>query len=189
MSDEQVFEQEIDWLTRHSEWTRFGVLAGMFLGAIAIGSGLAALAGPGSDLVIAVGCGALVLTLFLGYQLWSGYAKGLLFKGFFGGLLKGLFRFLFTRQKKDLEAAKTSLMEALADRQRALEISRKIRRRASIFVWLGLFFGLLAGLIVAIAGSTLGFFATLGLYGAVGFGYGLALCRLGRAGCLLLLDA
>ena len=31
--------------------------------------------------------------------------------------------------------------------------------------------------------------ATLGLYAAAGFGYGLALCRLGRAGCLLLLDS
>lgn len=188
MTEHPALKDELDWLDRHSEWTRFGTLAAMFFAALAAGYLLALIAGPSSDLVVAVGALALLLTLGLGYAAWSSYTKAVLVQGVFGGLISAGFRFLFSRDKKDLENAKQSLAEAFTDRERALELSRKIRGKASVFLWLGLGFGLLAGLIVAIAGGALGFGTTLGLYAGSGALYGFALSRLGRAGYLLLLE-
>ncbi len=188
MTEHPVLTDELDWLDRHSEWTRFGTLAAMFFVALAAGYLLALLADPGSDLVVAVGALALLLTLGLGYGAWSSYTKAVLVQGVFGGLFSAGLRFLFSRNKKDLESVKQSLTETFTDRERALEISRKIRGKSSVFLWFGLGFGLLAGLIVAIAGGALGFGATLALYAGSGALYGFALSRLGRAGYLLLLE-
>ncbi|MDJ0946123.1 MAG: hypothetical protein QNJ30_21965 [Kiloniellales bacterium] len=188
MTEHPALEDELDWLDRHSEWARFGAIAAMFTAAPAVGYLLALVAGPGSDFAVAAGAIALLLTLGLGYALWSSYTKAVLVHGVFGGLIGAGLRFLFSRDRKDLESAKKSLAEAFTDRERALEISRKIRGKAAVFLWLGLGFGLCAGLVVAIAGSALGFGATLGLYGASGALYGFVLSRLGRAGYILMLE-
>ena len=188
MTEHPALNEEFDWLDRHSEWTRFGTIAAMFFTALAAGYLLALVADSGSDFVVAVGAIALLLTLGLGYSRWSSYTKAVLVHGVFGGLISAGLRFLFSRDKKDLETAKKSLAEAFTDRERALEISRKIRRKAAVFLWLGLGFGLFAGLVVAIAGSAHGVGATLGLYVGAGALYGFVLSRLGRAGYILMLE-
>jgi len=87
MTEHPALKDELDWLDRHSEWTRFGTLAAMFFAALAAGYLLALIAGPSSDLVVAVGALALLLTLGLGYAAWSSYTKAVLVQGVFGGLI------------------------------------------------------------------------------------------------------
>ncbi len=188
MTEHPALNEELDWLDRHSEWARFGAIAAMFFTALGAGYVLALAAGAESDLAVAAGAIALLLTLGLGYAAWSSYTKAVLVHGVFGGLISAGFRFLFSRDRKDLETAKKSLAEAFTDRERALQISRRIRGKAAVFLWFGLGFGLLAGLAVALAGSALGFGATLGLYGGAGALYGFVLSRLGRAGYILMLE-
>ena len=188
MTEHPALGEELDWLDRHSEWARFGAIAAMFFTALGTGYVLALVAGTDSDLAVAAGAIALLLTLGLGYTAWSSYTKAVLVHGVFGGLIGAGFRFLFSRDSKDLETARKSLAEAFTDRERAARISRRIRGKAAVFLWFGLGFGLLAGLVVVLAGSALGFGTTLGLYAGAGALYGFVLNRLGRAGYILMLE-
>ena len=177
--------EHIEWLNKHSDWTRIGTLAAMFFAAMALGYGLGAVVGPGSNAIMVLGFFGFFMTLAVGYSLWRAYTMSVLTSGLFGGLLTALFRFLFSRERKDLESAKESLVGAFTDPERAAHLAGKIRGRAAIFTWLGPIFGMLTGIVVSVSGSTFGVLDTVAIYAGAGLAYGFLLNRLGWAGYLM----
>ena len=136
-------------------WRQVAALIVLFLGGGVAGATLAERLAPGSIVAAAAGLFALPLTFAVGLQLWLG----------------------------------TGLLLAIVHRLRGRRFTRKPGERlipagAFVFVPLAVAFNGAAGLVVAVAGSSIGWLATLLLYPALGALYGAACWRLARAGYL-----
>ena len=136
-------------------WHQLATVLVLFLGSGAVGGLLAEYLAPDSIVASAAGFFALPLTFALGLQLWLG----------------------------------TGLLLAIVHRLRGRKFDTRpgellIPGGAFVFVPLAVAFNGAAGVVVAIAGSWIGWLATLLLYLTLGGLYGTACWRLARAGYL-----
>jgi hypothetical protein len=134
-------------------WRQLATLTVLFLGGGAGGVLLAEHLAPDSIVAAAAGLFALPFTFALGLQLWLG----------------------------------TGLLLAIVHRLRGRTFEKQpgellIPGGAFVFVPLAVALNGAAGLVVAIAGSSIGWLATLLLYPTLGGLYGMACRRLARAG-------
>jgi len=173
---------DIEWFPERPGWTQAAALFGAFGCALLLGYALGYLADPGSDWVMAIGAFAFLLTFFLGYALWAASIASVVSGSFLKGLLRAALRFVVSKDKRDLETAQRELRTALGDPARLKAMIDKIRKRAGVYRWLGLAFGVLAGAAIGLLGSELGFLAATLLYALAGIAYGGALTRLTRGG-------
>jgi hypothetical protein len=174
------------WLDRAGRvgTAQIAALFGAFFSAVGLGWGLAYVVAPGSEVANGIGTLALIAVLVVGYKAWIAYLTTLVAKGLFGGFFRALIRFVFSREKKDADAAMTNLKSSLGDPERARDLVQKMRKKASVFRWLGVVFGFLAGGFVGLFNSQAGLITTLLLYAAAGFVFGTTLTWLGRDGYL-----
>jgi hypothetical protein len=134
-------------------WRQVAALVVLFLGGGVAGVTLAERLAPDSIVAAAAGMFALPLTFAVGLQLWLG----------------------------------TGLLLAIVHRLRGRRFMKQPGERlipagGFVFVPLAVAFNGAAGLVVAIAGSSIGWLATLLLYPALGVLYGIACWRLARGG-------
>lgn len=134
-------------------WRQVATLVVLFLGGGVGGVLLAERLAPDSIIAAAAGLFALPFTFAIGLQLWLG----------------------------------TGLLLAIVHRLRGRQFSRRpgqllIPAGAFVFVPLAVALNGAAGIVLALAGSSIGWFATLLLYPALGGLYGTACWRLARAG-------
>lgn len=134
-------------------WRQIATLIVLFLGSGVGGALVAERLAPDSIVASAAGLFALPFTFAIGLQLWLG----------------------------------TGLLLAIVHRLRGRKFDKQPGERlipggAFVFVPLAVAFNGAAGLVVAIAGSSIGWVATLVLYVTLGALYGTACWRLARAG-------
>lgn len=173
---------DIQWFPSRPGWAQAATLFGAFGGAVLLGYLLGRIMLPGSDAVMATGTFAFLLAFILGYSLWAASIAAVVSGGLLKGLLRAALRFVVSKDKKDLEAARRELQATFGDEARLKAMIAKIRKRAGVYRWLGLVFGALAGAVVGLLGSRFGFLGTALLYGLIGLAYGMTLTRLTREG-------
>lgn len=174
------------WMERMSRgsWRQLAAIAAAFLLAIALGSLLAWVTGPKSELYIGASCFLFLLVFMGGYSLWVASATALLSGHLLRGMWVTILNLLWRRQRGGAMSAEW-FQRKLLDRDRLAQVMRSIRRRTFLFPALGTVLGLLAGLVAGIfSTSSIGWIGTWLLYTFTAAAYGWVLGKLAHAGHL-----
>ena len=145
-----------------------GVWAGLILGGIGAGSGLAWLVAPGSDFALFVGLATLPVLFGLSLKAWMAAASAVVTKRFFGAAIATLLG------RKDFATAVQDSVRDLEGRMPG----------TGVFLPFGLAGGLVAGALTALADTSIGLGACLGGWLALAVGYALLMRWLARTGRL-----